>query len=116
MTSANRVGGRRTPRINHPSVLVLEGRTLLAASPRFAQFPVPNSSATIFATQIVDGTDGDLWSAYGDSIVRTVLPTATESVPGPKSHPRPAKPTAHPKVIRPVVHPKPAAHHPATSA
>ena len=67
MTSADRIGGRRELRITRPSVLALEGRTLLAASPTFAHFPVPKTSAPIFATQIIAGTDGDLWFTAGDA-------------------------------------------------
>jgi streptogramin lyase/PKD repeat protein len=43
-------------RINRPSVLALEGRTLLTASPRLDSFAVPTLPG-----QIVDGLDGDLW-------------------------------------------------------
>ena len=65
MSNANRVGGRRSPRAHRPTVLVLEGRTLLAASPRIDQFAVPTFSTWL--TQVVDGPDDDLWFTEGDS-------------------------------------------------
>jgi virginiamycin B lyase len=59
MSSARCVGGRRTPRTQRPWVLALEGRTLLAASPRVDLFALPTIAA--YPDQIVDGSDGDLW-------------------------------------------------------
>jgi PKD repeat protein len=59
MSSTRRVSGRRSPRAHRPSVLVLEGRTLLAASPRIDTFAVP--TIVSFSAQIINGPDGDLW-------------------------------------------------------
>jgi hypothetical protein len=66
MSLSRRPGGRRTPRIHRPSVLALEGRTLLTASPRIDQFAVPTSSS--LGNLIVDGPDGDLWFSEGSSL------------------------------------------------
>ena len=53
------------PRINRPSVLALEGRTLLSASPRIDTFAVPTLASN--PNQIVDGPDGDLWFTEDDA-------------------------------------------------
>ena len=59
MGRARSAGERRTPRINRPSVLTLEGRALLSGSPRIDTFAVPTITAE--PGLIVDGPDGDLW-------------------------------------------------------
>ena len=59
MRNAGSLGGRRRPHATRPSVLALEGRTLLTASPRVDTFAVPILSAG--PGQIIDGPDGDLW-------------------------------------------------------
>ena len=66
MSLSRRPDGRRTPRINRPSVLALEGRTLLTASPRLDSFALPTSSS--LGNLIVDGPDGDLWFSEGSSL------------------------------------------------
>jgi streptogramin lyase/PKD repeat protein len=74
MSSSRRPHGRRTPRINRPSVLALEGRTLLTAWPRLDTFAVPTIPSV--PNQIVDGPDGDLWfnesTANGDGNVGVI--------------------------------------------
>ena len=72
MSSTRRIGGRRSPRAHRPSVLVLEGRTLLAASPRTDEFAVPTPSAS--QSQIVDGPDGDLWFTEGNARIGRITP------------------------------------------
>jgi streptogramin lyase len=72
LSPSRRPAGRRTPRINRPSVLALEGRTLLTASPRLDTFAVPTLQA--FPEQLVNGPDGDLWFNESSGSIGRITP------------------------------------------
>ncbi len=72
MSSQRLPGWRRTPRIHRPSVLALEGRLLLAGSPRVDLFALPSLAAD--PGPIVDGPDGALWFAEGSGRIGRIDP------------------------------------------
>ena len=72
MSRTKSIGGRRMPRNNRPSVLALEGRTLLSGSPRIDTFAVPTTSSGPYL--IVNGPDGDLWFSEGAGMVGRITP------------------------------------------
>ncbi len=72
MSYARSAGGRRTPRINRPSLIALEGRTLLSGSTGVDLFAVPTISSG--PGQIVDGPDGNLWFTEMSGKVGRITP------------------------------------------
>ena len=84
MSIARSVRERRALRTHRPSVLALEGRTLMAASPRVDLFAVPTLTSN--PSQIVVGPDAALWLSesnrhdrpdHDDGPVRRLRPADT---------------------------------------